>query len=88
MILPPGIRNSERIAPPAHLVAPVPPPFKPGERVYFRWTELDPDTQLHHSSKRTRSGRVVTVLVGVQFEDEVEPMYMQPGQLSRACEVE
>lgn len=83
-ILPPGIRSSRRIPPPAEMVAPVPDPFEPGERVYFRWPALDDETKLHHSAKRMRAGRVTQVLVGVQFDDETEPMWLPSGQWSRA----
>ena len=62
--------------------------IKLGDRVYLRWPELDDETKLHHSAKRMRPGRVVQVLVGVQFEDEVEPMYLPSGQWSRAAIVE
>lgn len=87
-ILPPGIRSSRRVQPPAELLAPAAPPYQPGERVWLKWGELDADIKLHHSGKRTRSGRVVKCLIGVQFEDEVEPMWLPPGQLARACAVE
>lgn len=87
-VLPPGIRSSRRIQPPAALLIPPPPPFRAGERVWLKWSELDADIKLHHSCKRTRPGRVVQVLVGVQFDDEVEPMYLPSGQWSRACAVE
>jgi hypothetical protein len=88
VILPPGIRSSERIKPPAHLVAPAPPPLQPGERVWLLWPKLSLDTKVHHSAKRLHAGRVVNVLVGVQFDDDPEPLFLPCDQWARACVLE